>query len=179
VVAVNGVTVKGGAWNDVVLEKSLEVLAAVLGEEEGVDTWAELEESKVVWSEESTAWVVSGVELLKKTGLSKTELKCRELGRKQIDDLDDVWWWDQQSVDTVDDTVGTKDVDGNNAAVEVQCETSEGDLDSKSLWLRLVCKVLALEEGWDGVGDKNSSSWEETWRDVVQKNSLWLVSRLR
>jgi len=138
VVAVDGVAVKGGTWNDVVLKESLEVLAAVLGEEEGVDAWAELEEGKVVWCEKGAAWVVGGVELLKETSLAETELKGGELGWEEVDDLDNVWWWDQEGVNTVNDTVRTENVDSNNAAVEVQGKAPEGDLDGKSLWLWLV-----------------------------------------
>lgn len=123
--------------------------------------------------------MVSGVELLEETGLGETELKGGELGRQKVDDLDDIWWWDQKGVDTVNDTVGTEDVDSDNAAVEVEGETLEIDLDSKSLWLRLVRKVLALEKSRNSVSDEDSSGWVELWRDVVRKDGLRRGQQMR
>ena len=105
---VDGVRVKSGLGNNVVLQQSLQVLLAKVAEEEGVDPWAKLEESKVGWSKEGATWVVSGVELLEKASLGKTELKSRELGWEKVDDLDDVWWWNEKGVNAVDNSVGTE-----------------------------------------------------------------------
>ena len=69
----------------------------------------------------------------------------------------------------------TYDVDSNDTAVEVQTQTLEADLDSQSLWLWLVREMLALEKGWDSVGDKDTASWVEFWRNMVSENSLELL----
>ena len=78
----------------------------------------------------------------------------------------------------------TYNVNSDNTAVEVQGQTPEANLDGQSLWLWLVGEVFTLEEGWDGVCDKNTAGWEELWREVVSKDGLklflgWLWCVLR
>ena len=76
-----------------VLKEGLEVLEAVLAEEEGIDSWAKLLEGEVGGRKECSTGVVGGVELLEKAGLAESELEGAEFGGEQIDDLQDARWW--------------------------------------------------------------------------------------
>jgi hypothetical protein len=74
--------VKGSSrtWFTYVVEdQSLKVLAAVLAEQESVDSGTKLLESEVGRSEQSTAWVIGAVVSVKKTGLAKSQLEGGEL----------------------------------------------------------------------------------------------------
>ena len=129
--AVVGVGVEGVVGDKVVLEQSLEVLLAVLAEEEGVDARAKLLESEVGRGEESAALVVGGVNHIEKASLAEAELEGGELAGKKIDDGGDIWRWQDDGVNTVDDTIGTEDVDGDNAGVEVDGQASQTDVESQ------------------------------------------------
>jgi hypothetical protein len=63
----------------VVKDQSLKVLAAVLAEQESVDSGAKLLEGEVGRSEQSTAGVIGAVVSVKKTSLTKSQLEGREL----------------------------------------------------------------------------------------------------
>jgi len=66
----------------------------------------------------------------------------------------------------VDDSVCAENVDGNNARVEVEGQTSETEVDAESL--RGVSRqVLALHKSRDGVSDEDSTSRVEVVTDVV------------
>ena len=71
----------------------------------------------------------------------------------------------------------TYDIDGDNAAVEVQGETSEVDLDGQSLGLWSVRKVLTLEKSWNGMSDQDTAGGVELWGNVVLEESLELLLR--
>lgn len=80
-------------------------------------------------------------------------------------------------------TIGGEDVDGHNTAIEVDCQTSEGDLESNTLWLGLRRQVIALEKGRRGVCLEHTSGWVEAINDVIRKKCLelllaWLGSML-
>jgi len=66
----------------------------------------------------------------------------------------------------VDDSVRAEDVDGNNARVEVEGQTSESEVDAESL-RGIARQVLALHKSRDGVSDKDSASRVEVVTDVV------------
>lgn len=128
-----GVTVEGvSLLDDVVGKQSLEVLQAVRAEEECIDPGAKLLESEVAWREEGTT-SMSAIELIEETSLGKTALKCRELRWEKRDDLEDVWGWKDDAVNTVDDTVGAEDVNGDDAGVEVDGKTTRSNVCAKTL----------------------------------------------
>lgn len=108
VLLVVGITVKGLVGHDVVLQECLEVLLSVLAEKESIDPRAEFLECKVGRSKESTTGVVGVVQRFEETGLDESELKGGELAGKEIDNLESLRRWDDDVVNTVDDTVGTK-----------------------------------------------------------------------
>ena len=90
--AVVRVGVESVVRDEVVLEKSFEVLLAVLAEEESIDPRSELLESEVGGCKEGTSLVVGGVDHVEQTGLAETKLKSRELAREQVNDGGNVWW---------------------------------------------------------------------------------------
>jgi hypothetical protein len=63
----------------VVEDQSLKVLAAVLAEQESVDSGAELLEGEVGRSEQGTAGVIGAVVSVKETSLAKSQLESGEL----------------------------------------------------------------------------------------------------
>jgi len=73
------VAVQNVVGNSVVEDQSLEVLAAVLAEQEPVDLGTELLESKVGGSKQSTAGVIGAVVSIKETGLAESQLESGEL----------------------------------------------------------------------------------------------------
>jgi len=164
---VEGVGVQGVVMDDVVLEQCLQVLLTVSGEEECVDLRAELLEGEVRGSEESAALVIGGVELIEKAGFAETKLKSRELAGQEVDDLNNVGRRDDDGVHTVNHAVGTEDVNGNDAAVEVDSEALETDVEAQTLWERLAAEMVTLEEGGDGVGDENTAGGVEVGYDMV------------
>ena len=42
------------------------------------------------------------------TGLGESEFQSAELAGEELDDISSFWWWDEQTVDPVNDAVGTK-----------------------------------------------------------------------
>jgi hypothetical protein len=155
----------------VVEDQSLEVLAAVLAEQECVDLRAELLEGEVGRSEQSTARVVGAVVSVKETSLAKSQLKGRELRRQKVNDLEGSWGRNEQAVNSVDDSVCAEDVDGYDARVEVDGQASETDVDAESL-SGLARQVLALHESGDGVGKEDSASRVEVITNVVLNELL-------
>lgn len=147
-------------------DQSLEVLATVLAEQESVDLGAELLECKVGRSEQSTAGVIGAVVSVKETSLAKSQLEGGELGRQEVNDLEGSRRRNEKAVDSVDDSVGTENVDGNDARVEVDGQTSETEVNAKSL-SSLSRQVLTLHESRDSVGDKDSASRVEVVTDVI------------
>lgn len=104
-----GIRVESLIRNDVVLQESLEILLAIGAEEESVDARTELLEGPVGWREESTAGsMVGSVEGIQKTCLSKTERKSRELARQKADNVDGLRRREKDSVNSVDNAVGTE-----------------------------------------------------------------------
>jgi len=73
----------------------------------------------VVRGEKSAAGVLSGVKHIIQTCLSKTQNEGGKLGGEEVDDLEHARWRDDDAVDAVDDAVSAEDVDGDDAAVEV------------------------------------------------------------
>ncbi len=160
------VRVKGVVVDDVILEQRLQVLEAVLGEQEGIDLGSELLKGVVAWCEECTSGVVSGVQLIEETGLQKAELECAEVLWHEVDGLDGGWWWEERRVETVDHTVGAEDVDGDDAGVEVDGQTSEADSRGEALGKRLRAKVVGLEESREGVGGQDFYCRSEVWNNL-------------
>lgn len=95
--------------NDMVFKESLEVLLAILAEEEAVDPWAKLLESEVRWREEGSANMVGGVvDGSEDAGLGQAELESAELRGKELNDFGGVWRWDEEAVNSVDNTVSAE-----------------------------------------------------------------------
>ena len=149
-----------------VKDQSLKVLAAVLAEQESVDLGAELLEGEVGGSKQSTARVIGAVVGVKETGLAKSQLEGGELRRQEVDDLKGSRRRNQEIVNSVDHSVGAKDVDGNDTRVEVDGQASETKVNAESL-SSLSGQVLSLHEGGDGVSDEDSASRVEVVADVV------------
>lgn len=170
--AVVRVRVESVVRDKVVLKKSLEVLLTVLAEEESVDPRAELLESEVRGCEESTSLVVGGVDHVEKTRLAETKLESRELAREQVDDGGHVWRRQDNGVNAVNDTVGTKDVDGYNPCVEVDRQSVKSDVERETLRLRLAGEVVTLEEGGDSVGGQDTAGRVKVLDDVVRQQRL-------
>lgn len=170
--AVVGIGVQSVVRDKVVLKKSLEVLLTVLAEEESVDPRSELLESEVRGREESTSLVVGGVDHVEETGLAETKLKSRELAREQVDDGGNVGRRQDDRVDAVDDTVGAKDVDGDDSSVEVDRQPIQSDMERETLRLRLASEVVALEEGGNCVGGQHTAGRVKVLDDVVRQQSL-------
>lgn len=167
------------ASREVVLQQRTEVLEAVLREEEGVDLRAQLLEGEVGWREESAAGVVGAVDLVKQTGLGQTKLEGAELAREEVHNLDNLRRRDNDAVDTVDYTIGTKDVDGDDAAVEVDSQAVQADLKGHALRLRLASEVLTLQERGGSVGSQDTSCGVESVDDVVLQHRLqFFLARL-
>ena len=73
-----------------VLQKSLEILLAVLAKEEAVDLRTQLLEGEIGWGENSSSNVVRGVcNGGQETSLCKTKLQGTELARKKLNNLGD------------------------------------------------------------------------------------------
>jgi len=119
--------------------------------------------------------VLGSVERLEETSLAKTELQSAELAWEEVDDGDDVWWWDNDAVNTVNHTVGREDVDGNDAAVEVDSQAAQADLEGNTLRLGLRRKVVALEQCRCGMGLEDTLGWVEAINDVVREDCLELL----
>ena len=85
---------------------------------------------------------ISFVELLEQAGLMERKLKSAELPRQKFNDGSNLWRRDENRVNTVDNTVSAKDVDGYELAVEVDGGASQSDANSQAL---LVTKLLWLE----------------------------------
>lgn len=150
-VVVESIGVQSLVDDDVILEESLEVLLAVLAEQEGIDAWAKLLESEVGRSEECTAlmWVIGAVDFVPKSSLAESKFKGAELTGKQIDDGSDVGWRDKDGVDPVNNTVRTEDVDGYQSGIEVDGRSLKSYTDGKTL---LVTEILLWRvQSWNGV----------------------------
>ena len=159
-------------------DQSLEVLSAVLAEEESVDLRTKLLEGKVGRGEQGTAGMVGAVVGVKKASLAESQLESRELRGKEVNDLEGSRGRNEKAVDTVDDTVGTEDVDGNHSGVEIDSQTLETKVDTESL-RSLAGQMLALEESRNGMGDEDSASRVEVIADVVLEELLdHLLARL-
>jgi hypothetical protein len=170
--AVKGIRVEGVVGDKVVLKQSLEVLLTVLAEEEGVDARAKLLESEVGRGEESAALVVGSVDHVEETSLAEAELEGGELARKKVNDGGDVGRRQDEGVHAVDDTVGTENVDGNNAGVEVDGQASEADVESKTLRLGLASEVFTLEQCGYSVGEQHTLGRIEVLDNVVGQEVL-------
>lgn len=95
--------------NDMVFKESLEVLLSILAEEEAVDPWAKLLESEVRWREEGSANMVGGVvDGSEDAGLGQAELESAELRGKELNDFGGLWRWDEEAVNSVDNTVSAE-----------------------------------------------------------------------
>ena len=95
--------------NDMVFQESLEILLAVLAEEEAVDPWAKLLEGEVRGREEGSANMVGGVvDGFEEADLGQAELESAELPGKELDDFGGFWRWDEEAVNSVDNTVGAE-----------------------------------------------------------------------
>lgn len=91
-----------------------------------------------------------------------------------------LWWWQDQAVHAVNDTVSAKDVDGYDTGVEVDSQTAKGDLEGNTLGLWFRAEMLALQKGWGSVAREHTSSRVEARKYVVGHNSLeLLLARLR
>ena len=42
------------------------------------------------------------------TGLGESECQSAKLAGEELDDISSFWWWDEQTVNSVNDAVGTK-----------------------------------------------------------------------
>ncbi len=91
--------------DNVVLEKCLQVFLAIFGEEEGVDLRTKLLKCPVGWGKQSSSLMWCFLDSFKETGLRQAKLKCRELAREELDDLECGGRWKQDGVDSVDDSV--------------------------------------------------------------------------
>ena len=93
----------------VVQEQRLEILLSVAAEEEAVDAGAKSLESTVRRSKQGGSGVSRCiVESFQKTSLDQPEFEGAELSGQEGDDVSGVGRWDEEAVDAVDDTVGTK-----------------------------------------------------------------------
>lgn len=159
-------------------DQSLEVLAAILAEQEAVNLGAKLLEGEVGRSKQSTAGVVGAVVGVKETSLAKSQLESGELRRQEVDDLEGSWRRNEKVVNSVDDSVCTENVDGNDTGVEVEGQALEAEVDAESL-RGLAGQVLTLHESGDGVSDKDSASRVKVITDVVLDELLdHLLARL-
>lgn len=165
---VEGVAVEGEVEYGVVLQESLEVLLAAVREEEGVDSGAKLAESIVGRSEEGATDMAILTSVVQKTSLSETEKKSGELGREELENLDGLWWWQDEGVDTVNDTVGSEDVDGDDTAVEIDGNAPQANLSGQTL--RLATEGLLLEKGGEGLFVEDATSRVDAGNDVVSKD---------
>lgn len=106
---IESIRVQSLIGDDVVLEKSLEILFAVGAEQEGIDPGTEALESKVRGSKERSTDVVAGiVQRGKEAGLVESEFESAELARQQAENLSSLGRWHDDGVDAMNDTVGTK-----------------------------------------------------------------------
>ena len=81
----------------------------MLAEEEAVDPWAKLLEDEVRGREEGSANMVGGVvDGFEEAGLGQAELESAELSGKELDDFGGFWRWDEEAVNSVDNTVGAE-----------------------------------------------------------------------
>jgi hypothetical protein len=162
----------------VVKDESLQVLDSVLAKQECIDLGTKLLECKVGRREQCATRMISAVVSVKQTSLAESQLESRKLGGKKVDDFEGSWRRDEKGVNTVNDTVGTKDVDGNDTAIKVEGQTLESNVDTESL-----CspgrQVLALHQSRDSVGHEHSSGRIKVGRDVVLDELLdSLLARL-
>lgn len=72
-------------------------------------------------------------------------------------------------------TIGAKDVDGNDTGVEVDSQTTEGNLEGNPLRLWFRAEMLALQQGWGCVARKHTSSRVEARKHMVGQDSLELL----
>lgn len=162
-----GIGVQSVVGNEVVLEKSLQVLLAVLAEEESIDPRTKLRESEVRRCEEGAALVVGGVDEIEKACLPKTKLESGKLAGKQADNRCHIWGRKDNGVDAVNNTVGTEDVDCDNARVEVDGQSLQSKFECNALRLGLASEVVALEESRSSMAEEHTLGWVEVLDDVV------------
>lgn len=174
-----GIGVQGVVGNKVVLEKSLQVLLAVLAEEEGVDPRTKLRESEVGRCEEGATLVIGSVNEVEEACLPKTKLEGRKFAGKQADNRGHIWGREDNGVDAVNNTVGAEDVNCDNARVEVDSQSLQSKFECNALRLGLASEVVTLEESRSSVAEEHTLGWVEVLDDVVRKQSLEeLLARL-
>lgn len=106
--AVVRVRVQRLVGDDMVLHQRLEVLAAVLAEQKGVDARPELAEGEVAGREERAARVVRLGDVVGQAGLRERELERGELAGEERDDGEGRGGREEDVVDAVDDAVGAE-----------------------------------------------------------------------
>ena len=80
----------------------------------------------------------------------------------------------------MNNTVGAEDIHRNDAAVEVDAETVEANLEGNTLLLLLVGEIVDFEQGWGGVREEDAAGGVESIDDVVRQQLLQLsLVRLR
>ena len=113
--------------------------------------------------------IIGVVDLLEHAGLMKGKFKSAELPGKKFNNGSNLGRRDENGVNTVDNAVSAKDVDGHQLAVEVDGRTSQSDADSQAL---LVAKLLGLEQSGNGVAVQDTVGRIEVRADMVQKDIL-------
>jgi len=86
--------------------------------------------------------VIGVVDLLEHAGLMERKLESAKLPREKFNNRSNLGRRNENRVNTVDNTVSAKDVDGYELAVEVDGRAPQSDANSQTL---LVTKLLWLE----------------------------------
>lgn len=159
--------------NDMVLKKSPQIFLSVFAEQEAIDPGTELLKSEIRRCEKGAANVIRRIiDSFKETGLLQTELESAELAREELDDVGSFRWGDQEAINTVNDTVGSKlhsisllsilrgtfksyNINGHDPTIKVDSQAFETNVGAHSLCLST--NILAIEQCWDSVGDQDST----------------------
>jgi hypothetical protein len=168
---IDGIGIEGDVVTSMVQKEGLEVFLAIPAEKECVDSRTKTLERPVGGGKEGASLVARGVvEQWIQTGLLQSKAKGAEFTRKCREDINNLGRWKKKAVDSVNNTVGSKDVDGNHSGVEVECEASEGDLAGNAL--RHLANGLSFECCRDGTAGQDSPGWVEFGGDVVCEKLL-------
>jgi len=171
---VDGIRVQSDIIGCVVKNQCLEVLQAVRAEEEGVDLGSKTLESKVGGCKQSATIVKACVvESVEKTCLVESEFKSRKLSWEGSDDIDYLRRRQEDRVKTMNDTIRTEYVKGNDSSVEVDSQAPEANLSGHSLWD--VLDKFCLQSSRECSTDQNAASWGELRGDVVGQDLLQLL----
>ena len=80
-----------------------------MAEQKGVGPWPKFLEGKIGRGKHGTANMVRGIiQCMNQPSLCQAQFQCAELPWKKLDNINSLWRGNEDTVDSVDDTVGSE-----------------------------------------------------------------------